>query len=455
MIKTQTDISHIQSPNFIELGRLDFFALFQKVEKKFDTCFLLESLGENAKDARYSVIGFDPATVISANGNMLNVNGEEYHSENPYYELRNFIPKHYVPSSSVYSGGLVGYISYDAMSLFEPALSIKQHKQFPLFLFGLYEDGLLLDKTTGITSYFYHTKDRSGIVRDLIHEKQPAKTTLKIKAKGDSMSKAHHQEAVNEIIEEIKKGNTFQCQVGIKRLFEVEGDTLSLYEGLREINPSPHMYYLKFKKKIIIGASPELLLNLHEGIMETYPLAGTIKRGRSAEEDMEFAQTMLTDPKELAEHRMLVDLHRNDLGKVARIGTVKISRLMEVKRYSHVQHISSEVIGIISPEENAFSALAAVFPAGTLSGTPKIESMKIIERLERNPRGPYGGAIGYFGFNGDCKMAIPIRSMFISNGEGYTQAAGGVVWDSTPEGEYNEIQNKLAGMQKAIEPFII
>jgi len=454
MIDTQVDISGIKTPSFVELGRLDFFTLFQKIEKKFDTCFLLESLGENAKDARYSVIGFSPSAIISAEGNRLNVNRDMQEHENPYYALRKFIPKHYV-SSSVYSGGLVGYISYDAMSLFEPALSIKPHDNFPLFLFGLYDDGLVLDKTTGITSYFYHSNNRSAVINEIIKEKQPVEGSLKIKAKGDSMSKARHHEAVNEIIEEIKKGNTFQCQVGIKRLFEVEGDTVKLYKGLREINPSPHMYYLKFKERIIIGASPELLLNLHDGIMETYPLAGTIKRGKSSEEDMALAEELLTNPKELAEHRMLVDLHRNDLGKVARVGTVKISRLMEVKRYSHVQHISSEVIGVISPNENAFSALAAVFPAGTLSGTPKIESMKIIERLEGNPRGPYGGAIGYFGFNGDCKMAIPIRSMFISEGQGYTQAAGGVVWDSTPEGEYNEIQNKLAGMQKAIEPFIV
>jgi anthranilate synthase component 1 len=455
MQKAQFDISHIQTPTYIELGRLDFFALFQKIEKEFDTCFLLESLGENAKDARYSVIGFAPSTVLSAEGNDLSVNGKSQHFDNPYYALESFIPKHYV-SSQVFSGGLVGFVSYDAVSLFEPALSVKPHKQFPLFLFGLYEDGLLYDKTTGITSYFYHKENRSGLIQKLINEKKTvSKTSLNVKAKGDSMTKARHDEAVKEIIEEIKKGNTFQCQVGIKRLFEIEGDTLLLYEGLRKINPSPHMYYLKFKEKIIIGASPELLLNLHDGIMETYPLAGTIKRGKSAEEDMGLAQTMLTDPKELAEHRMLVDLHRNDLGKVSRIGTVKISALMEVKRYSHVQHISSEVVGVISPQENAFSALAAVFPAGTLSGTPKIESMKIIERLENNPRGPYGGAIGYFGFNGDCKMAIPIRSLFISEGEGYAQASGGVVWDSTPEGEYMEIQNKLAGMQKAIDPFIV
>lgn len=454
MEQAYTDIEKIQAPKFTELGRVDFFALFKKVERNFDTCFYLESLGENAKDARYSIIGFEPATVISADNNSIRVNDKSSSSVNPYLDLKEFLPKHYVPST-LFSGGLVGYISYDAVSLFESALSVKPHAKFPLFLFGLYEDGLLYDKTTGITSYFYHTKNRYSEVEKLLEAKEPEQKPLKIKAKGDSMSKEQHHKAVAQIIEEIKKGNTFQCQVGIKRLYEIDGDVVKLYEVLRKINPSPHMYYLKFKEKIIIGASPELLLNLHDGIMETYPLAGTIKRGASEQEDMQLAQTMLTDPKELAEHRMLVDLHRNDLGKVSRVGTVKISALMEVKRYSHVQHISSEVVGVISPKEDAFSALAAVFPAGTLSGTPKIESMKIIERLENNPRGPYGGAIGYFGFNGDCKMAIPIRSLFIADGEGYAQASGGVVWDSSPEGEYNEIQNKLAGMQKAIEPFIV
>ena len=455
MISAKEKISVTERPHFEELGSLDFFALFEKIEQQFDTCYLLESLGENAKDARYSVIGFAPRSVISAEQSKLIVDGKENSSANPYYDLRNFIPKHYVPSK-LFSGGLVGYINYDAMTLFEPALSIKPHKQFPLFLFGLYEDGLLYDKTTGIASYFYHSENRIGIIKELIAKKvETKKEGLKVKDKGYSMTKERHHEAVKEIIEEIKRGNTFQCQVGFKRMFEVDGDTLQLYAGLRKINPSPHMYYIKFKDRIIIGASPELLLNINDGVMETYPLAGTIKRGASESEDMSLAKTLLNDPKELAEHRMLVDLHRNDLGKVARMGTVRISRLMEVKRYSHVQHISSEVMGIISPNEDMFSALAATFPAGTLSGTPKIESMKIIERLEQNPRGPYGGAIGYFGFNGDCKMAIPIRSMFISNGEGFTQASGGVVWDSTPEGEYNEILSKLAGMQKAIEPFIV
>jgi len=454
MIQLKNKIEAFNAPKFIQLGTgIDFFELFQKIEKEFDTCFFLESLGENAKDARYSIIGFAPTSVIHADNSAIYIDGEKQSSANPYFELREFIPKHYT-SPHLFSGGLVGYISYDAMTLFEPALSITPHKSFPLFLFGLYEDGLLYDKTTGIVSYFYHSEDRSETVKSIC-KKKVVNGELRIKRGEETMTKERHNKAVEEVIEEIRKGNTFQCQVGFKRMFHVEGDTLQLYKGLRNINPSPHMYYLKFNQKIIIGASPELLLNLSDGIMETYPLAGTVKRGKTEQEDMQLANQLLTDYKELAEHRMLVDLHRNDLGKVARLGTVRISKLMEVKRYSHVQHISSEVMGIIDPKEDAFTALAATFPAGTLSGTPKIETMKIIERLENNPRGPYGGAIGYFGFDGNCKMAIPIRSMFMADGEAYTQASGGVVWDSTPQGEYQEIQNKLAGMQQAIEPFIV
>jgi anthranilate synthase component 1 len=453
MAQVKTKVQELNAPSYVKLGTgIDFFELFQKIEKEFDTCFFLESLGENAKDARYSIIGFAPNAIIHADSETLYVDNEKRDSNNPYFALRDFIPKHYT-SSHIFSGGLVGYISYDAMTLFEPALSIKPHKSFPLFLFGLYEDGLLYDKTTGITSYFYHSNDRSEQIRN-IQKKTVVNGELRIKRGEETMTKERHHKAVEEVIEEIRKGNTFQCQVGFKRMFHVEGDTLQLYKGLRNINPSPHMYYLKFGQKVIIGASPELLLNLSDGVMETYPLAGTVKRGKTEQEDMQLANQLLTDNKELAEHRMLVDLHRNDLGKVARMGTVRISKLMEVKRYSHVQHISSEVMGIIEPKEDAFSALAATFPAGTLSGTPKIETMKIIERLENNPRGPYGGAIGYFGFDGNCKMAIPIRSMFMDKGEAYTQASGGIVWDSTPQGEYQEIQNKLAGMQQAIEPFI-
>ncbi|MCC6275799.1 MAG: anthranilate synthase component I family protein, partial [Leptospiraceae bacterium] len=252
---------------------------------------------------------------------------------------------------------------------------------------------------------------------------------------------------------EIKAGNTFQCQIGFKSEFEISGNTLPIYSELRQINPSPHMFYLKFAGNKLIGASPELLFRLRNGEMESFPLAGSIKRGDYAEEDLKLAKMLLNNPKEIAEHNMLVDLHRNDLGRVAKFGTVKVRRLMDIKKFSHIQHISSEVTGIIRKKEDMFSGLATSFPAGTLSGAPKIESMKIIERLENNPRGPYGGALGHFGFNGDCTFAIPIRTLFISENYAYTQASGGIVYDSTPEGEYDEVIRKAAAIEKVLKKF--
>ena len=213
------------------------------------------------------------------------------------------------------------------------------------------------------------------------------------------------------------------------------------------------MYFMKFCDQVIIGASPELLFRLRNGEMETFPLAGTTKRGKNKLEDLKLARELLNDKKEIAEHNMLVDLHRNDLGRVAKFGTVKVRNLMDIKKYSHVQHISSEIAGIISEEEDMFSALASNFPAGTLSGAPKIEAMKIINEIEEEGRGPYGGAIGQFGFNGDCTFAIPIRSIFISGEQAYAQTCGGNVYDSDPDKEYLEIERKLAAMKTVLASF--
>ena len=210
---------------------------------------------------------------------------------------------------------------------------------------------------------------------------------------------------------------------------------------------------IAFKDQKIIGASPELLFRLKNGEMETYPLAGTTKRGKNSREDTQLARELLNDPKEIAEHNMLVDLHRNDIGKVAKFGTVKVRNLMDIKRYSHVQHISSEIVGIIDDKNDMFSALASNFPAGTLTGAPKIEAMKIINEIETSGRGPYGGAIGQFGFNGDCTFAIPIRSIFINGKNGFIQTCGGIVHDSIPENELLEIERKLAAMKSVLESF--
>ena len=213
------------------------------------------------------------------------------------------------------------------------------------------------------------------------------------------------------------------------------------------------MYCMKFGKTKIMGASPELLFKMADKVMETYPLAGTVRRGKDSVEDIQLARKLLNDPKEQAEHNMLVDLHRNDIGKVSEFGTVKVKSLMDIKRFSHVQHISSEISGILKNGEDMFSALASNFPAGTLSGAPKIESMRIIEKQEASPRGPYGGAIGHFGFNANCIFAIPIRTLFIHDTYAYTQASGGIVYDSTAENEYDEIQRKLAAISEVVMKF--
>jgi len=432
----------------------DFYELFRRMEGAFETCFLFESLGEETYASRYSIIGFDPKHIISARENTLFFDGTPYVVNNPYAALRVIVPQNIISRS--YAGGLFGYMSYDAMRYMEPSLKIASDDRFSQFMFGVFQDGLVHDTMTGETTYFCFETNRLEKLKPYLapaagdgKERKPPRVT----AKGDTLSKDEHKKGVQAILEEIKAGNTFQCQFGFKSLFRIKGDTLPIYTQLRRLNPSPHMYYLKFGDRKIIGASPELLFRLRQGEVETFPLAGTVRRGNDDAEDKALAKKLLNDPKELAEHTMLVDLHRNDVGRVARFGTVKVRRLMDVKRFSHVQHISSEVVGILKKGEDMFSGLASVFPAGTLTGAPKIESMKIIERMEKDARGPYGGAVGHFGFDGDCTFAIPIRTLFIAGEDAYAQASGGIVYDSHPEDEYQEIQQKLAIMKQILGAF--
>ena len=438
-----------QKPTYIKIAEdVDFFGLFQKIEREFETCFVFESLGEEGKFSRYSIIGFDPTHLISARGDDIIVDGQSFAVENPYGALRKMMPPRAIGKE--YAGGLVGYLGYDAVRYFEPSLHIKTHEHFPAFMFGVYTDGLVLDKLTNELFYFYCDTDKSELLRKIMHTtytKEPLTVTY-IK---DGMSKKEHATAVESVKELIRAGNTFQCEVGFKTEYKVSGDTLQIYEKLRTVNPSPFMYYLKFGTKKVIGASPELLFSIRDGEMTTRPLAGTIRRGKDDAEDQQLARELVNDPKERAEHTMLVDLHRNDIGRVAQFGTVKVRDLMNIKKFSHVQHISSEVVGLIRPEEDMFSGLAANFPAGTVSGAPKIETIKIIDRNEPGPRGPYGGGVGHFGFNGDCTFALAIRSLFISDTQAFAQTSGGIVYDSQPEKEYEEVTNKLAAMKKVLD----
>lgn len=434
---------------------IDFFALFQIIEKEHENCFLLESLADETYESRYSVIGFDPVSILTANNNILNIDGVDYQTDNPYFALRDIIPQNII--SRNYAGGLIGYLSYDAAIYIESSLSLKKHQDFDHFKFGAYTDGLVYDKFTGEIFYFYYDNNRIDLVQKYLRQTKnndpvtgnaPGVTFIE-----HSMTKEQHRKTVLNIIEEIKAGNTFQCEAGFKSRYHIKGDTTQIYRKLREVNPSPHMFFIKFGEQKLLGASPELLFRLRDGDIETFPLAGTIHRGKTAEEDRRLTRLLLNDPKERAEHYMLVDMHRNDVGRVSRFGTVKVRRLMDIVKFSHVQHISSEITGIIRHDKDMFDGLASLFPGGVLNGAPKVESMKIIERNEPEARGPYGGAIGHFGFNGNCTFPIPIRSLFISKENGYAQTCSGIVYDSDPDKEYNEIMNKLAAMKKTLDSF--
>ena len=446
-------------PKYVKIGdEYDFFQLFIKIEQNFKNCFLFESLGEESNISRYHIVGFNPKYIVyseqkdqliiedTSNGKI-----EKYVCDNPYYELRRIIPQNII--SRKYAGGLVGFIGYDSINFFEDNLNITKNNNFESFKFGVYLDGLIFDQMTGEIFYYYYEDNKIEILKDILKQTNKFNKNVDCKFIKNSMTKEDHRKAVLKIKEDIKNGLIFQCEVGFKSHYRIKGNLTEIYSKLRSLNPSPHMYFMKFDDQVIIGASPELLFRLKNGEMETFPLAGTTKRGSNKEEDLKLARELLNDSKEIAEHNMLVDLHRNDLGRVAKFGTVKVRNLMDIKKYSHVQHISSEIAGIINENEDMFSALASNFPAGTLSGAPKIEAMKIINEIEEDGRGPYGGAIGQFGFNGDCTFAIPIRSLFIKGEEAYAQTCGGNVYDSDPDKEYQEIERKLEAMKIVLKSF--
>jgi len=446
-------------PKYVKIGdEYDFFQLFIKIEQNFKNCFLFESLGEESNISRYHIVGFNPKYLVySEQKNQLIIedtsNGkiEKYICDNAYYELRKIIPQNII--SRKYAGGLVGFIGYDSINFFEDNLDITKNNNFESFKFGVYLDGLIFDQMTGEVFYYYYEDNKIEILKDILKQNNKFNKNVDCKFIKNSMTKEDHRKAVLKIKEDIKNGLIFQCEVGFKSHYRIKGNLTEIYSKLRSLNPSPHMYFMKFDDQVIIGASPELLFRLKNGEMETFPLAGTTKRGSNKEEDLKLARELLNDSKEIAEHNMLVDLHRNDLGRVAKFGTVKVRNLMDIKKYSHVQHISSEIAGIINENEDMFSALASNFPAGTLSGAPKIEAMKIINEIEEDGRGPYGGAIGQFGFNGDCTFAIPIRSLFIKGEEAYAQTCGGNVYDSDPDKEYQEIERKLEAMKTVLKSF--
>jgi anthranilate synthase component 1 len=440
----------LNEPVSIELDFDSPFELFKNIYRNYESAFLLESMESDSGLARFSVLGFKPAAILKAQGNVLKVekNGvqEEIETENPFEEIKKLTSK--VNGTKGFRGGLVGYISYEAVRHFE---NIEvQDSEYPDFEFGLFLDTITFDRLQNKCEYMTLGENRVDEINQ-IAKKSHDIGNIDFKFKKHYFSKEKFESMVREAKEKIKAGEIFQSVISNAREYEITGDKLSIYKALREMNPSPYMYHLKLGKREIIGSSPEMLVRVEGMQVETYPIAGTMKRGETKVEDEKLEIELLNDEKELAEHLMLVDLARNDVGKVSEFDSVSVPEYMTVKKFSHVQHIVSHVTGQLREDMSSVDAFGSIFPAGTLSGAPKIRAMEIINELEGLPRGPYGGALGYFSLNGNADFAIVIRTLVCNGNNAKIQAGAGIVHDSVPENEYFECENKAQALLKALE----
>ncbi|MFZ9006726.1 MAG: anthranilate synthase component I family protein [Nitrosopumilaceae archaeon] len=426
------------------------FQIYNKISRNYSHSFLFESLTGPEILAETSVMGFDPKIIIKGYSDRVeltrkNEDIEIIQTEDPYSEIKKLLKK----SSNQeyrYLGGAVGVVNYDAIRLVENIPNTHDAPE-PLMEFGVYDDGILYDNLHKKLFYFYHDENRFDqfkISNDTFESFQASEVT-------PNMDKENFSEIVNKAKKYIHDGDIFQAVLSRKFAFDAKGDNLALYKTLRKLNPSPYMYHLKQNDKTIIGASPEMLVRITDDKVETFPIAGTRKITDNEEKNKQLADELLNDEKEIAEHTMLVDLGRNDIGKVCKYGTVHPESLMKIKRFSHVQHIVTHVMGNLAPDKDMFDAFQAVFPAGTVSGAPKVRAMEIIDELEVEARGPYAGAVGYFSYNGCCDFAIAIRSIFIDGEKGFVQSGAGIVSDSVAENEFKETEHKAGAMLQALK----
>jgi anthranilate synthase component I len=437
--------------------RDDPFGIFCKLYRSHERVFILESLVGPRKLAEMSVIGFDPELVVSCDYSKIyvrNSNNRVVHTEdliNPLEQLSRFIPK-VKDNRFRYAGGAVGCISYDAISYWERIPYKRRKRNCPLLEFGIYTDGILYDHIKNNAYYFTTDKCRFNKINAQIKKKNSI--LMKNFSCSNFMTVLNRKEYMNMVKKAqqyIYQGDIFQVVLSKNTILTIKGDLLPVYSKLREVNPSPYMYFLKLGDQAIIGSSPEMLLRITNNHIETFPIAGTKPVVKNQSKNNILAKELLSDEKEVAEHTMLVDLARNDLGRVCKYGTVKVPELMSVKRFSHVQHIVSHVEGYLTPGLTSYDALKAVFPAGTVSGAPKVRAMEIINELEPYPRGLYAGAIGYFSANGSCDFAITIRSLIVKKGKASIQSGAGIVIDSVPGKEWKETQDKAHGIIYALK----
>jgi anthranilate synthase component 1 len=432
--------------------------IFSKLQKRHETAYLLESIEGPKKLAQYSFIGFAPQLTVEIKNGDTTVRNEktgETDSEktcDPLHIIKKLVKNKAVPDSEFrFVGGAVGYISYDAVRYWEKLPQrTRDDLNFPDAQLGFFDDGIVFDHRQKRAFYYYLSGNRLAEVESVLSQPS-ALETLEYDQPKVNTTKEQFEEAVEKAKEYIVAGDIFQVVLSKRYDFRVKGDLMAFYRSLREINPSPYMYFFKTGKRQIVGSSPEMLARIDNRVVETFPIAGTRPCVENLEENKRLAEELLADPKERAEHVMLVDLARNDVGKVAKFGTVHVPEFMKVHRYSHVQHIVSQVVGDLQDDKECYDALRAVFPAGTVSGAPKVRAMEIIEELEPTRRGPYAGAVGYFSYNGNADFAITIRTLFADGDKAYIQAGAGIVADSVPEREWFETDHKAEALMKALK----
>ncbi len=442
-----------------------------KILKNVSThCYMLESAQANETWGRYTFLGFDPKMEITCVDGKMKIGNLKVKTDNPSDYLRQILADYKSPRFDYlppFTGGLVGYFSYDYLTYSEPTVKCdvedtEAFKDVDLMLFDkviafdhLRQKIILIvympldEPDTGYNKAVMELKQLSELLRHGEKKNEPGGKLLgEVKP---LFGKEQFCGMVEKAKHHIREGNIFQIVLSNRLCAPFEGSLLNTYRVLRSINPSPYMFYFSGTDVEVAGASPETLVRLENGVLHTFPLAGTRPRGKTEKEDNALEAELLADEKELAEHNMLVDLGRNDLGKISRFGTVQVEKLHSIERFSHVMHIGSTVRSEISENHDALDAIEAVLPAGTLSGAPKIRACQLIGELENNKRGIYGGAIGYIDFTGNMDTCIAIRIAYKKNGKVFVRSGAGIVADSVPEKEFEECLNKAKSSLKALE----
>eukprot|EP00466_Bigelowiella_natans_P016581 jgi/Bigna1/37259/e_gw1.19.171.1 len=445
--------------------------VYLKLNKSKGPKFLFESVAGGENIARYSFIGVNPYKIM------------EFGPDNKCDPLRviekelkdiNLMPNENIPE---FTGGAVGYVGYDCVRFFEPTVQVPAKKalDIPDCVFSFYSTIVCIDRVNHtikiinniplyrvtIQSLYEDAVRQLNSVRELLEKPIPKRDPVKVGGDGKSQSmedmksnvgQKGYEGFVDTLKKHIKGGDIIQAVPSQRLMCPLQSvNAFDLYRELRMINPSPYMFYMDYDSFQVVGASPELLVKCLNGVVTTHPIAGTRKRGKTKEADAALAKELLSNEKERAEHIMLVDLGRNDVGRVAEPGTVKIDSLMHIEKYSHVMHIVSHVSGKLAKDKTMYDAFRSVFPAGTVTGAPKVRAMQLVNGLEPQSRGVYSGAVGHFSFSGNMDTCIAIRTLAVKDGVAHLQAGGGIVFDSEPTPEYEETMNKMRALGKAIQ----